>query len=119
MANPNPGSGKLLSFPMLKQNSESPVENWIHRLVETKDNLVSALELLRISYNAMQAGKPIMEAEKILEQVEGILKHAEKVKPAALPAATEVDGSSLQPAKQKPLLLFPHHSEHCHFYDEW
>jgi len=109
MANPNTASGKLLSFPTLQQNLESPVENWIHRLVETKDNLVSALELLRISYNAMQAGKPIMEAEKILEQVEGILKHAEKVKPTAVPTATEVDGSSLQPATQKPLLLFPRH----------
>ncbi len=109
MANPNTASGKLLSFPTLQQNLESPVENWIHRLVETKDNLVSALELLRISYNAMQAGKPIMEAEKILEQVEGILKHAEKVQPTAVPAATEVDGSSLQPAKRKPLLFFPYH----------
>jgi hypothetical protein len=107
MANPNPASGKLLSFPTVKQNPESPVENWIHRLVETKDNLVSALELLRISYNAMQAGKPIMEAEKILEQVEGILKHAEKVKGAAALTATEVHGSNLQPAKQKPPLRFP------------
>jgi predicted trehalose synthase len=107
MANPNTASGKLLSFPVLKQNLESPVENWIHRLVETKDNLVSALELLRVSYNAMQAGKPILEAEKILEQVEAILKHAEKVKGTAVPTATEVHGSSLQPAKQNPLLLFP------------
>jgi hypothetical protein len=107
MANPNRASGKLLSFPMLKQNPESPVESWIHRLVETKDNLVSALELLRISYNAMQAGKPILEADKILEQVEGILKHAEKMKDTTAPTATEVHGSSLQPAKRKPLLLFP------------
>jgi hypothetical protein len=118
MVNPNAASGKLLSFPIPKQNSESPVENWIHRLVETKDNLVSALELLRISYNAMQAGKPIVEAAKILEQVEGVLKHAEKVKGTAVPAATEVHGSSLQPARQKPLLLFPHHLKHFHFYDE-
>ena len=29
MANPNTVSGKLLSFPMLKQNIESPLENWI------------------------------------------------------------------------------------------
>jgi hypothetical protein len=92
---------------MLKQNPESPVESWIHRLVETKDNLVSALELLRLSYNAMQAGKPILEADKILEQVEGILKHAEKMKDTTAPTATEVHGSSLQPAKRKPLLLFP------------
>jgi hypothetical protein len=107
MANPSPASGKLLSFPMLKHTSESPLENWIHRLVETKDNLVSALELLRISYNAMHAGKPILEAEKILEQVDGILKHAEKVKGSPTPTATAMDGWSVQPAKQKPLLHFP------------
>lgn len=107
MANPNTASGKLLSFPMLKQNIESPVENWIHRLLETKDNLVSALELLRISYNAMQAGMPMLEAERILEQVEAILKHAEKVKGTAVATVTEVHGSNLQSAKQKPLLPFP------------
>lgn len=102
----NTASGKLLSFPVPKHNPGSPVENWIHRILETKDNLVSALELLRVSYNAMLAGRPIREAEKIMEQVEAILKQAEKVNGTAVRAATEVHGS-LQPAKQKSLLLFP------------
>jgi hypothetical protein len=55
----------------------------------------------------MQAGAPMLEAEKILEQVEAILKHAEKVKGNALVTATEVHGSNLQSAKEKPLLPFP------------
>ena len=99
-------SGKLLLFPAPKHKLGSPVESWIHRILETKDNLVTALELLRVSYNAMLAGRPIREAEKILEQVEAILKQAEKVNGAAIPAATDVHGT-LQPAKRKSLLLFP------------
>jgi hypothetical protein len=107
MVNPNRASGKVLFFPTPKQNAESAVENWIHRILETKDNLVSALELLRISYNAMLAGKPVREADEILAQVEGILQHGEAVKTNAILTATTVRGSSLPQAKHRPLLFFP------------
>ena len=95
MANPNRASGKLLSFPMLKQNPESPVENWIHRLVETKDNLVSALELLRISYNAMQCERH---------------HSSDGYRSPWLESAT---------SKAKAAAALPRHLKHFHVYDEW
>jgi hypothetical protein len=49
-------AGKLLLFPAPRPVSGSPAGNWSLRILETKDNLTSALEFLRIAYNEMLAG---------------------------------------------------------------
>jgi hypothetical protein len=72
-------AGKLLSFPVPRPVPGSPAENWCLRILETKDNLVSALELLRIAYNEMLAGKPVKAADEILAQVEAILRKDERI----------------------------------------
>jgi hypothetical protein len=86
--------GKLLSFPAATPASGSVAQNWNVRILETKDNLVSALDYLRIAYNEMLAGRPVKAADEIVAQVEAILRSSEK------PALFTV-------AKLNVLLLFP------------
>jgi len=100
-------AGKLLSFPVPRPVPGSPAENWCLRILETKDNLVGALELLRIAYNEMLAGKPVKEADEILAQVEAILRKDEKIPAYTVVAAIEIHGSISPDAKRKVLLLFP------------
>jgi hypothetical protein len=49
-------AGKLLLFPAPKPIPGSPVEDWSLRVLETKHNLISALEFLRIAYNECWPG---------------------------------------------------------------
>jgi hypothetical protein len=100
-------AGKLLSFPVPRPVPGSPAENWCLRILETKDNLVSALELLRIAYNEMLAGKPVKAADEILAQVEAILRKDEKIPAYTVVAASKIHGSISPDAKRKVLLLFP------------
>jgi hypothetical protein len=58
MVNQNYAS-KLLSFRVPTAVPGSPPENWSLRILETKDNLESALEFLRITCNEMLAGRPV------------------------------------------------------------
>ena len=99
-------AGKLLSFPVPRPVPGSPAENWCLRILETKDNLVSALELLRIAYNEMLAGKPVKAADEILANVEAILRD-EKIPDYTVIAAIRIHKSLSPDAKRKVLLLFP------------
>ena len=68
MANSNI-MGKPLSFPAPMAMSASPAENWSAQIFETRDNLVSALEFLRIVYNEMLAGMPVKASDEILAKL--------------------------------------------------
>jgi hypothetical protein len=93
MVHPN-NAGKLLSFPAPAPASGSLAQNWNVRILETKDNLVSALDYLRIAYNEMLAGRPVKAVDEIVAHVEEILKNHEKPGPFTV-------------AKRNILLLFP------------
>jgi hypothetical protein len=99
-------AGKLLSFPATKQVSEVAAQNWSPRILETRDNLVNALEYIRDEYNAMLAGKPITAADEILARVEIILRN-EKVSWYTVVAKIRVHGPTPRDAKRKVLLFFP------------
>jgi hypothetical protein len=100
-------AGKLLSFPVSTPVPESPAEDWSLRILETRDNLVCALEFLRIAYNEMLAGKPVKGADEILAEVEAILRKDEKIPAYTVVAAIRIRGSVSLDAKRKVLLLFP------------
>jgi hypothetical protein len=99
-------AGKLLLFPAPTAAPVAPAENWSLRILETKDNLTSALEFLRIAYNEMLAGKPVKAADEILAQVEAILRNDEKIPAYTVVAAIRIHGSISPDAKPKVLLLF-------------
>jgi hypothetical protein len=100
-------AGKLLLFPAPKPVPGSPGENWSRQILETKDNLISALEFLRIAYNEMLAGKPVKAADEILAQLEAILRNDAKVPAYTVVAAIRIHGSITPEPKRKVLLLFP------------
>ena len=106
MVNRN-NAGKLLSFPAPRPVPGSPAENWSLRILETRDNLVSALEFLRSAYNEKLAGKPAKAFDQVRAQVDTILRYDEKIPPYTVVAAIKVRGSTLPEAKRKVLLLFP------------
>jgi hypothetical protein len=106
MIHPN-NAAKLLSFPASTPASGSPAQDWSARILETKDNLVSALDYLRIAYNEMLAGRPVKSADEILAHVEAILKSSEKPAPFTVVSAISIRGPLAPLAKRKSPLLFP------------
>jgi hypothetical protein len=106
MIHPN-NAGKLLSFPAPTLAPGSPAHDWNVRVLETKDNLVSALDYLRITYNEMLAGRPVKAADVVLAHVEAILRSNEKPAPFTVVSAIRIPGPIPPLAKRKILLLFP------------
>jgi hypothetical protein len=100
-------AGKLLLFPAPKPIPGPPVDNWSLRVLETKDNLVSALDFLRIAYNEMLAGRPVKSVDEVLARVEAILRHDAKIPAYTVVAAIRLHGGILPEPKRKVLLLFP------------
>jgi hypothetical protein len=100
-------TGKLLSFPLSTPVPETAAQNWNLRILETRDNLVIALDYLRDECNAMLAGEPVTAAEEILARVETILKNDEKVSWCTVVAKIMVHGPAPRDAKRKVLLFFP------------
>jgi hypothetical protein len=100
-------AGKLLSFPAPIPVPGSLAEDWNRRIIEIRDNLVSALEFVRITYNETLAGKPVKPANEILAQVVTILRYDEKIPSPTVVGAIRIHGSTSPEAKQKVLLLFP------------
>jgi hypothetical protein len=99
-------AGRLLSFPAPAAVPGLPAEDWSHRILETKDRLVGALEFLRVAYNEMLAGKAVKAADEILANVEAILRD-EKIPEYTVIAAIRIHKSLNPDAKRKVLLLFP------------
>jgi hypothetical protein len=64
----------------LSQEAEAQLGSRIQRVLESNKELATALKRLRESYQVMQGGSPIHDADEILEQVETALSNAEKIK---------------------------------------
>ena len=99
-------AGKLLSFPLPTPVPEGAAQNWDLRILETRDNLVNALDYLRDEYNTMLTGKATTAADEVLARVETILRN-EKVSSYKVVAKIKVHGPIPRDAKRKVLLLFP------------
>ena len=97
-------AGKLLSFPLSKAVPEAADQNWDLRILETRDNLVNALDYLGDEYNAMLAGKATTAADELLARVETILSN-EKVSWYTVVAKIRVHGPTPRDAKRKVLLF--------------
>ena len=99
-------AGKLLSFPLSQPVPEAAAQNWDLRILETRDNLVNALDYLRDEYDAMLVGNATTAADEVLARVETILRN-EKVSWFTVVAKIRVHGPTPRDAKRKVLLLFP------------
>jgi hypothetical protein len=100
-------AGKLLLFPAPTPVPGSPAGNWSLRILETKDNLISALEFLRIAYNEMLAGRPVKSVGEVLARVEAILRNDAKIPAYTVVATIRIRESISPEPKPKVLLLFP------------
>jgi hypothetical protein len=100
-------AGKLLLFPSPNPITGLPAENWRRRILETKDNLVSAIEFLRIAYTEMLEGKPVKAADEILPQVEAILRTDGKIPAYTVVAAIRIHGPISPEAKPRSCCSFP------------
>jgi hypothetical protein len=100
-------AGKLLLFPAPTAIPGSPAENRSLRILETKDNLTSALEFLRITYNEMLAARQVKSVDEVLVQVEAILRNDAKIPAYTVVAAIRIHGSISPEPKRRVLLLFP------------
>jgi hypothetical protein len=100
-------AGKLLLFPAPEPIPGSPADNWSLRILETKDNLINALEFLRIAYNEMLAGKPVKSVDEVLARVEAIVRNDAKIPAYTVVAAIRIHGSISPEPKRWVPLLFP------------
>jgi hypothetical protein len=100
-------AGKLLLFPAPKPIPGSSVENWSLRVLETKDNLIGALEFLRIAYNEMLAGRPVESVDEVLARVKAIVGNHAKIPAYTVVSAIRIHASITPEPKRKVLLLFP------------
>jgi hypothetical protein len=85
----------------------SPAENWSLQILETKDNLISELEFLRIAYNEMLAGRPVKSVDEVLARVEAIVGNDAKIPAYTVVSAIRIHGSITPEPKRKVPLLFP------------
>jgi hypothetical protein len=105
--------GRLLSFPAPTAVPGSPSEDWSFRILETKDKLLDSLELLRVAYNEMLAGKAVKAADEILANVVAILRNDEEIPDYTVVAAIRIHRPLSPDAKRKVLLRFPTACESC------
>jgi hypothetical protein len=80
MDEPKPPSDKVLEFAVPEGALEAQLEDWLERVFQSKDELVQALERLRVSYFALRAGKPATDEEEVLDLVNTALQNADKAK---------------------------------------
>jgi hypothetical protein len=73
-----PPNKKPLRFPVAQDDVTTRLLSWIRGIVQSNQELVSALERLRLSYEVLLAGTSVTDAEAILWQVEVALKGAER-----------------------------------------
>jgi hypothetical protein len=76
-----PGS-ELLEVAV-PEDVERQLVNWIREVAVSNNELVDALNRLRLSYKVLLAGEPVTDAQEILRQVEGALRSADKAKDMA------------------------------------
>jgi hypothetical protein len=73
-----PLNKKPLQFPVAQDDVATRLLDWIRGIVQSNQELVSALDRLRLSYEALLAGTSVTDTEAILWQVEVALKDAER-----------------------------------------
>ena len=105
MVNTQTASARILSFPTTQQKPDLEANNLIHRIIDSKDDLLTALEILRDSYNVILAGRSSRDADEILAQADAALHQAHNVMAYVQETTTIV--KNLQTTSQKQLLLFP------------
>jgi hypothetical protein len=76
-----PGS-ELLEIAV-PEDVERQLVNWIREVAVSNNELVDALNRLRLSYKVLLAGEPVTDAQEILRQVENALRSADKAKDMA------------------------------------
>ena len=75
MSKSTKASGKVLQFPT--PSAEGEIEKWFRGVMQSNNDLISALEHLRDSYKVLIAGKACSEADQaILMAVEVTLRNA-------------------------------------------
>ncbi len=79
MAKSKRTSSKVIPFPMRNKRSEPPANNWVFRLVENNEDLVTALGVILESYKSVIAGESVCNAD-VIRQVDKVLKRAMDVK---------------------------------------
>jgi hypothetical protein len=105
MVNAQTASARILSFPTPYQKPDLDADNLIHRIIDSKDSLLTALEILRDSYNVILAGTSLKDADEILAQAEASLRQAHNVMANVEETTTII--KNLQTTSQRQLLLFP------------
>jgi hypothetical protein len=105
MVAPKTELGVLLSFPIAEKTSNNQTDHLICRILQSNDSLMTALERLQDSYNAMKLGNTLENADEILTQVETSLRQAENVMGHVPVTTTKIQ--DLQQRSQTQLLLFP------------
>jgi hypothetical protein len=105
MVNAQMALGKILPFPRPKQNQGLLRSNLVYRILDCKDDLLAALEVLRDSFNAILGDTPSRDADEILAQAEAAVQQAHNV--MANVAVTTAKLKNLRAMLQKQLPLFP------------
>jgi hypothetical protein len=63
-----------------RQDVEMKLVNWVRGVAESNDELVHALNRLRVSYKVLLSGEPVTDAQEILKEVEDALTGAAKAR---------------------------------------
>lgn len=73
-----PSKEKVLEFTMPQDGIGPQLVRWVRGVVKSNNELVPALERIRLSYKVLLAGNPVTDAEEVLWQVEGALRDAKQ-----------------------------------------
>jgi hypothetical protein len=63
-----------------RQDTEMKLVNWVRAVAESNNELVHALNRLRVSYKVLLSGESVTDAPEILREVEDALASAAKAK---------------------------------------
>ena len=105
MVNAQMALGRVLPFPRPKKNQGLLGSNLVYRILDCKDDLLTALEVLRDSFNAILGETPSRDADEILAQAEAAVRQAHNV--MANVAVMTAKLKNLRAMSQKQLPLFP------------
>jgi argininosuccinate lyase len=105
MVNAQMALGRVLPFPTPEKKQRLQTGHVINRILACKDDLLTALEVLRDSFNAILGETPSRDADEILAKAEAAVQQAHNV--MANVAVTTAKLKNLRAMSQKPLPLFP------------
>jgi hypothetical protein len=74
------GSGDAPPPAVAQEVHQGPIEDRIQGLVQSNDDLATALERLWESYSQLQAGKPVKNVDEIWAQGKAALRNAARAK---------------------------------------